>query len=108
MVLHPTTEAAPFVRLEAARDAATFGAKAASQAALAAEGLPVPAGVVITDRFRREFLTATGLDEHDAAGIRGTALPESLQGALLDACRHLEGTLIVRSTGPGEDSADAS
>lgn len=108
MVLHPTTEAAPFVRLEAARDAATFGAKAASQAALAAEGLPVPAGVVITDRFRREFLTATGLDEHDAAGIRGTALPESLQGALLDACRHLEGTLIVRSSGLGEDSADAS
>jgi hypothetical protein len=78
MVLHPTTEAAPFVRLEAARDAATFGAKAASQAALAAEGLPVPAGVVITDRFRREFLTATGLDEHDAAGIRGDFNPRNV------------------------------
>lgn len=108
MVLHSTTEAAPFVRLESAHDPARFGAKAASQAALAAAGLPVPAGVVVTDHFRREFLTATGLDEHDAEGILGSTLPAPLRAALIDACGPLEGTLIVRSSGLGEDSADAS
>ena len=108
MGLHSTAEAAPFVKLEAALDPALFGAKAASQAALAATGLPVPVGVVVSDTFRREYLEATGLEEMDADGIRRTPLPEPLRVALLDACRHLDGTLIVRSSGLGEDSADAS
>lgn len=94
--------------LGSARDAGPFGAKAASQAALLRAGLPVPRGVVATDRLRQEYLESTGVDPFDAEAILDTRLPDRLRSTLLDACSHLKRPLIVRSSGLGEDSSDAS
>jgi rifampicin phosphotransferase len=119
------------VPLAEARDPRLVGGKAANLSRLLAFGMPVPDGFVITEHARRLFLDDGGLQplvdglcgrlgerspaaqraaaETIAAIVRAEPLPARVIEAMRDA-RPLAGpgTLIVRSSAAGEDSASAS
>jgi pyruvate,water dikinase len=96
------------------------GGKAANLARVLRLGLPVPAGVVVTDRAFREFLDANGLADAPRAGPAGAeavrtrvmsaTIPPSIRGELATALADLPpgDSLAVRSSAIGEDSAHAS
>jgi pyruvate,water dikinase len=119
------------VALSEAVNLAECGGKAASLAAVARLGIPVPDGFVIPNSVFRSFLRLNGLDSRiaelqialrpgDPAGaIRASAhirelilsasLPPVLPGAFESIWRELGGgPLAVRSSAVGEDSAAAS
>jgi cytochrome P450 len=122
--------AAPFA--ECGTDPAVVGGKGASLAGLAAAGLPVPAGYVVTTRAfeaardvdgLRERIAATlaSLDRDDVAAldsgaaevravIETVALPGGVERAIRDAYRALgdEVPVAVRSSASTEDSAQTS
>jgi pyruvate,water dikinase len=78
------------------RDAAQVGGKALGLGRMAAAGLPVPPGfVVTTDAYRRLH----------AAGIRSDS---AFAQAVLEAYRQLGGAVAVRSSATAEDGAEAS
>jgi pyruvate,water dikinase len=77
-------------------DASRVGGKAASLAAMAANGLPVPPGFALTtDAYRRLHST----------GIRSDA---GLATAVRDAFRKLGGAVAVRSSATDEDGTETS
>jgi pyruvate,water dikinase len=99
------------------------GGKAANLARALRLGLPVPAGVVITDRAFREFLGANGLAAAAESPPAGGAAAEALRARVVAATippplwdeltAALAGLppgerLAVRSSAVGEDSAHAS
>lgn len=94
----------------AATDPVVAGQKAATLARLAAEGFPVPPGVVLTTRACRRILEAAGLGA-DASPEEAAAapLPEDVWTELADAVASLgETAFAVRSSGVAEDLAGAS
>jgi pyruvate,water dikinase len=116
--------------LDEALDERNVGGKARNLARLRQAGLPVPDGFVIPNQALQVFLSEADLrpaiqtlcarlDVRSPAGIRcagdtiaalvsAAQIPDDLLGELDDAFGALEGTVIVRSSAVGEDSADAS
>ncbi len=99
-----TTSQAVLLPLAQATDRHLAGTKAATLAALAARGLPVPPGVVIpAGVFAR---SAAAAREPPAAGL---ALPGDVLAALVEAVRSWgDVALAVRSSAVGEDLPGAS
>ena len=99
---------AAVLSLDAALDPEVVGRKAASLARLAAAGLPVPPGVVLTtqvlrDAVARATVAGCGLDPATLA------VPTDAADALAAAVRGWgDVPLAVRSSGTGEDGARAS
>jgi pyruvate,water dikinase len=98
-----------------AADRRRTGGKAAALAALASRGVPVPPGVVVPPEAMEAVLRKAGLLEAARAGdpavaeaLRSAPLPRGLGRALDQAARRLGGALAVRSSGVGEDGAEAS
>jgi len=119
------------VPLREALDEQRVGGKARNLARLMDAGHPVPDGFVVTREALATFIAEADLqpsieslrsrlDVRSPMGIRcagetiaalvgESAIPESLDLALADALTGLgDGPVIVRSSGVGEDSADAS
>lgn len=99
-----TTEHHTVLPLRQATDARQAGAKAATLAALAVRGLPVPAGVVIpTGVFAQAVLVAR------ASPTTRLEVPDDVLAAVVDAVRPWgDVALAVRSSSVAEDLADAS
>lgn len=93
----------------------TAGGKGSALARLAAAGLPVPAGFVVTTRALAAHLESHGLtararraDPDLADVLRALPLEPSFAGQLREAAARLGPRLAVRSSGVDEDGADAS
>ncbi|CAN5847910.1 hypothetical protein BH24ACI5_BH24ACI5_12120 [soil metagenome] len=84
--------------LPVATEVDEVGGKAASLARLIAVGAPVPDGFVLTNHGLQHFVAEQ------------EALPPEVDAAVMDAWRNTfaSGTVIVRSSAVGEDSAEAS
>jgi pyruvate,water dikinase len=114
-----------------ADDVAIVGGKGASLGEMTFAGLPVPSAFVVTAETYRSFIQETGIqtelfeivdvDTNDSkalaaateraqALVRGTALPDSLCEAILDAYHQIgdETPVAVRSSASAEDLPSAS
>jgi rifampicin phosphotransferase len=91
---------------EGAADPALSGTKAATLAALAARGFPVPAGFVVTTAAC-ERIPATVDDA--AADLASVEFPGDVWAGIVSGLRQLGGgPVAVRSSGTAEDLPDAS
>ena len=89
-----------------AADPATSGSKAAALAALAARGLPVPPGFVVTTAACERVLAT--LDDA-AQDLTWAEFPGEVWAGIVSGLRELGGGAVaVRSSGTAEDLADAS
>jgi pyruvate,water dikinase len=98
----------PVIRLaeEGAADPAMSGAKAATLAALAARGFPVPAGFVVTTAACERILTTIDDAVEDLPRVE---LPDDVWAGMVSGLRQLDGGAVaVRSSGTAEDLPDAS
>lgn len=102
----------PFVWLNDARaaDPVVAGRKAASLARLAAAGLPIPRGVVLTTEACRRLIDECGLGPAPTvAEVKACPIPEDVRGQLEVALHSFgEEALAVRSSGVAEDLAGVS
>ncbi|OGN87931.1 MAG: hypothetical protein A2X23_10645 [Chloroflexi bacterium GWC2_73_18] len=94
----------------ATRDPAVAGRKAANLARLAAAGLPVPSGVVVTAGACARILEACGLGpDPTPEEVAACPIPGDLRDQLERALASFgEAPLAVRSSGMAEDLAGAS
>lgn len=91
---------------EGAADPALSGTKAATLAALAARGFPVPAGFVVTTAACERILATV---DDAAADLASFELPGDVWAGIVAGLRQLGGGLVaVRSSGTAEDLPDAS
>jgi pyruvate,water dikinase len=91
---------------EGAGDPAMSGTKAATLAALAGRGFPVPAGFVVTMAACERILAT--LDDA-VADHRGAGFPGDVWAGIVSGLRQLGGgPVAVRSSGTAEDLPDAS
>lgn len=92
-------------------DPAVAGTKAATLARLAADGFPVPAGVVVTTAACDAVLASAGIDVATATPgqVADATVPDELRSALASALARLgDRSLAVRSSAAAEDLPDAS
>jgi rifampicin phosphotransferase len=91
---------------DVAADPAMSGSKAATLAALAARGLPVPPGFVVTTAACERILATVDDDAGDPARAE---FPGDVWAGIVSGLRRLGGgALAVRSSGTAEDLPDAS
>lgn len=92
-----------------ASEPAAAGGKAARLAELRRQGLPVPAGFVVTTSAIGRLLAAADGPNADADAVRAAELPADVDEALGAATAALgDRALAVRSSAVAEDLADAS
>src|SRR5215207_5828418 len=91
---------------ERAADPALSGTKAATLAALAARGFPVPAGFVVTTAACERILATV---DDAAQNLASAELPDDVWAGIVSGLRQLgDGPVAVRSSGTAEDLPDAS
>jgi rifampicin phosphotransferase len=103
-----TTAASDVIDLtdERAADPARAGRKAATLAALAVRGFPVPPGFVVTTSVCERLI---GTVDDAAEDLDGAEFPGDVWVEIVSALRRLgSGPVAVRSSGTAEDLADAS